>query len=486
MSEITSDLLPSRSIAQKTVQGAFSLGVRQVLVQGTKIAASIVLARILTPAQFGIYAIILFTQTFLISFGDAGLAGSLIRQHAEPEVADYQAIFTVQQMLVIAFSILLWVSSPWIAFSYHLQPNEAWLFRLVALSFFFTSFMVIPQVRLERELEFHKIAMVDSAQAIVFNGLAVLLAWLGFGAYSFAWALLARAILGSALTNWISPWKIGWQWDWPRVKSHMSFGIPYQGIQAVSLLKDSITPILVGLLLGTKEVGYLSWAAMTAAYPVMALMVLQRVYMPAFARLQHNSVQLIALVENIIWATNAIVAPLAVITLVLIRPITSTIYGDKWLVALPYFYFLWLANLFVPTATPSLSLLNALGKSKIALFFAVIWMAGTWVIGAPLILRYGAIGFVVANLIVQLSSIWLYKAAQKCVHFDVLRVIFPIWLIAGCCGAFLYAACHLYYPHTVLNVALYGSFGLFLYALSLYIFFKGKLHNALQSLRRSS
>ena len=63
---------------------------------------------------------------------------------------------------------------------------------LGALSFLATSFMVIPQVRLERNLEFHKIAIVDSVQAIVFNGLAVLLAWKGIGASAFAWVIPRR------------------------------------------------------------------------------------------------------------------------------------------------------------------------------------------------------------------------------------------------------------------------------------------------------
>ena len=172
------------------------------------------------------------------------------------------------------------------------------------------------------------------------------------------------------------------------IRAHMSFGLPYQGIQVISLLKDSIAPIFIGFLLGTADVGYITWANMIAAYPVLILFVLQRLYMPAFAQVQNHRAQLIALAENVIWATNAIAAPLAILTLVMIVPITTLVYGTKWLVALPYFYLFWGANLFVPSATPAMGLLNALGKSKIALLFAFIWMAGTWIIGAPLILLW--------------------------------------------------------------------------------------------------
>ncbi|MGC9293435.1 MAG: oligosaccharide flippase family protein [Acidobacteriaceae bacterium] len=319
--------LVPEGVAQKTVHGAFALGVRQVLVQGTRVLGGIFLARLLTPGQFGIYAIVLYLQTFLTAFGDAGLAASLVRQHEEPQTADYRAIFTIQQILVFVITLSMWLAAPLIASKYHLKIQDAWLFRLVALSFFTTSFMVVPLVRLERHLAFHKVAVVESAQAIVFNVLAVYFAWRGMGAYAFVWAMLLRSLVGTVLANWISPWRIGWHWDWSLIRAHLSFGLSYQGIQVTSLLKDSITPVLIGILLGTADIGYVTWALMIAVYPVLVLYVLQRLYMPAFARLQHHRAQLVALTENVIWATNAIAAPLSILTLVMIVPITTLIYG---------------------------------------------------------------------------------------------------------------------------------------------------------------
>ncbi|MFZ0515760.1 MAG: oligosaccharide flippase family protein [Acidobacteriaceae bacterium] len=483
MSDPNSIPIAPQGVARKTVHGAVALGVRQILVQGTRILGGIFLARLLTPGEFGIYAIVLYLQTFLTAFGDAGLAASLIRQPNEPQTADYQLVFTFQQILVVGIALGMWLLSPWIASRYHLEVGDAWLFRLVALSFVVTSFMVIPLVRLERHLAFHKVAVIESAQAIVFNVAAVYFAWRGRGAYAFVWALLLRSLVGTALANWISPWRVGWRWDWSMIRAHMSFGLPYQGIQVISLLKDSIAPIFIGFLLGTADVGYITWANMIAAYPVLILFVLQRLYMPAFARLQNHRAQLIALAENVIWATNAIAAPLAILTLVMIVPITTLVYGTKWLVALPYFYLFWGANLFVPSATPAMGLLNALGKSKIALLFAFIWMAGTWIIGAPLILLYGAIGFAIANLVVMFSAFWLYRAAQRQVPFRLLPVIAPVWVIAAISGIFVDLICRQHAPLHILTVVLYGTVGLLVHGSGLYLFYKGKMKAVWSSLR---
>ena len=213
--------LAPQSVTRRTVHGVFALGVRQVFVQGTRILGGIFLARLLTPGQFGIYAIVLYVQTFLMAFGDAGLAASLVRQHEEPETTDYRAVFTIQQMFVFVVTLLMWFASPFMASRYHLGPQDAWLFRLIAISFLTTSFMVVPLIRMERHLAFNKVALIDSAQAIVFNVLAVYFAWRGLGAYAFVWALLLRSLVGTVIANWISPWRIGWHWDWPLIRAHI-------------------------------------------------------------------------------------------------------------------------------------------------------------------------------------------------------------------------------------------------------------------------
>src|SRR5476649_412252 len=202
---------------------------------------------------------------------------------------------------------------------------------------------------------------------------------------------------------------------------------------------------------------------MIAAYPVLVLAVLQRLYMPAFARLQHERAQLISLVENVIWANNAIAAPLSILTLVMIVPITTVVYGAKWLVALPYFYLFWSVNLFVPSVMPIQGLLNALGKSRITLLLAVIVMAGVWLIGAPLILLYGAIGFAIANLIVQFSAFWIYRVAQRHVPFRLLSVTAPVWGVATASGGFVYVLCRVRAPLHILSIGIYGACGLLLY-----------------------
>jgi O-antigen/teichoic acid export membrane protein len=455
-----------------------ALGVRQVLTVGMSSLGGILLARLLSPLEFGLYAIVTFLLNFLVTFGDVGLAASLVRQAHEPLEEDYQAVFTVQQILVLSVVILFWLAAPWVATGYHLPSHDRWVFRLVALSLLCTSFQVIPSARLERQLSFEKLAIVEVAMSFVFYATAVILAWKGIGTFSFAIAMFARSLTGALLVNMVSPWPMRWRWDWERARAHLKFGVPYQGIGVISFLTSSITPIFIGLLLGATSVGYINWAQMVAGYAVLALMVLQRVYLPAFARLQLHAESLTRFVEQIIRATNALAAPVAILTLISIEPLAKLVFGEKWLPALPLFYLLWGTNLFVPTATPLLALLNALGHSRTAFKFSLMVMLGTWALGAPFILAFGTIGFAIASLCVNTSNLVLCRIAQSHLSFRVLPMIVPSWCIATAMGLATYFAMRLRPPTGLLGLGSYMALGLAVYAVTMLGLYRSDVRKA--------
>ena len=455
------------TIIRQAVHSAVALGFRQILTAGMGFLGGILLARLLSPSEFGFYAIVTFLLTFLMTFGDVGLAASLVRQAHEPTEEDYQAVFTVQQVLVTSVVVLFWVASPWVARAYHLPPHDSWVFRLVSLSLLCTSFQVIPSARLERHLSFEKLAVVEVAMSFAFYATAVTLAWRGVGPLSFAVALLARSLTGAILVNRVSPWRIRFHWGWECARLHLKFGIPYQGIAFVSLLTSSFTPFFIGFLLGAGSVGYINWAQMVAGYPVIVLMVMQRVYLPAFSRLQLQRNALSQFVEQVVRVTNALAAPVAVLTLVCIDPLTRFIFGQKWLPALPVFYLLWTTNLFVPTATPLFALLNALGHSRKAFMFASMIMLGTWILGAPLLVAFGTIGFGIASLCVNIMNLVLYRVVQGHLSFRILPMVAPSWCVALVMGLATYSLLRYRPPSGLVELGIYLVLSLTAYVLSM-------------------
>ena len=324
-------------------------------------------------------------------------------------------------------------------------------------------------------LAFEKLALVEVAMSFVFYSTAVGLAWKGVGTLSFAIAMLARALTGAILINLVSPWRIRWHWDWELARRHLTFGGPYQGIAVISLVTSSFAPFFIGLLLGAASVGYINWAQMVAAYPVLALIVLQRVYLPAFARLQLHREALSRFVEQVLRATNALAAPVAILVLVSVEPLARFVFGQKWLPALPLFYLLWGANLFIPTAIPLLALLNALGHSRTAFKFALFVMLGTWALGGSLSLAFGTIGFGIANLCVNAGNLILYRVVQRHLSFRILPVIMPSWCVATLTSLAIYLLMRANPPSGLPGLALYLTLGLGAYTLCMLALYRSEM-----------
>lgn len=459
----------ARDVGRAAVRGGVALVLRQVLVQGCNIAAGVLLARWLSPAAFGVYALMAFVLNFLIVFGDVGLGASLIRKESAPSLHEYRTVFGFQQLSALLCCVTLWLLAPYITRYFHLTPAHGWLFRGAGLALLITSFQTIASIRLERDIGFHKLAVVEVAQALVYNGTLVAGVALGLDVLTFPLALVLRALVGALYINLRHPWPLGWAWDWPLLKGHLAFGLPYQGISFTSLIKDSFTPFLIGGLIGLQAVGYINWAQTVAAYPVMALMVLQRLYMPVFARLQQDRVALTQAVGRVLLFTNLMTAVLATVTLVLAVPLTELVFGSKWLVALPIFYLLWVGNLFVATSTPLLALANALGHARLAFTFALVWLASTWLLGLPLVLHFGAIGFALANVGVQLTNLALFATVRRMVPIDFRSTVVWPWLSLLPATAVLGLLAWRFQPSSLASLVAYALLGIMLQAASVYL-----------------
>ena len=452
-------------IAGKAVRGALALFLRQAGVHGANAIGAVFLARLLSPADFGLYAIVFFVLAFSVTFGGTGLAANLIRQHSEPSDLEYRSVFAVQQVFVWTIAVVIWLLSPWINTVYHLPGPDVWVFRFVALSFLLTSFMVVPQVQMERGLAFDKLAIIEAVQAFIFNVVAVLFAWKGYAGFSFALALALRSLAGVVLAYKFNPWSISWAWDWHAARTHLAFGFYYQAGQIVNLAKDMISPVFVGIVIGTAAVGYINWTCSFANYPVIVLMMLNRLYLPAFSRLAHVPVQMRRAVEIVVSLLGGFVFTLSAVMYVFRHQLIVAIFGEKWLTAMPLFLPMILINILLMPALVGINALNALGQSKFVLKVMALWTVSTWVLGPVFITLYGWQAWGWINLAVHTSTVLVLIRLHKTLGIDWLRALSrPLLVAAGCLASAqlaLLAGAH-WIPSLICSAAV-GVGGVFLF-----------------------
>jgi O-antigen/teichoic acid export membrane protein len=309
---------------------------RQVLLQIFTLIGSILLARTLSPALFGIYAIATFFVQAAALLGDFGLAPSFIQRKAELTDRELQVGFTLQQLITTVLVLLLFVVSPWLMRFYPQAPaGTEWLIRALGFSLYLTSWRAMGALQLERHLRYERLALIEVIEISLYQALAVVLALLGYGVWSFVWATLLRGIIGAILTYGASPWPIRLRWDRALAGQILRYGLPFQGAALINNLGQWVTPTLVGSLVGPQAVGYLNWAASHGKKPLMLVDSVMRVSFPHFSRLQEHWEE----VERIMvrYMTYLLLASGFWFVLMLTTgpSMVGLIFTEKWLPAVP-------------------------------------------------------------------------------------------------------------------------------------------------------
>jgi O-antigen/teichoic acid export membrane protein len=457
-------------VKSKTTTGLVVLSLRMVFMRLVGFAGSVILARILAPAEFGIFATVSSIILFFTVFRDVGLSSALIQQQGDLEEDEVRTTFTLQQILVLVCVSVVYISAGYIARFYKSPDSTAWLIRVMSISLMMDSLKSVPGALLERRLYFDRLAMVDIVEQLAYYTVAVGLAVSGFGVWSLIWATLLRSFSGLVVLYILSPWRVSLGINRQVARGFFAFGVPMQGIAIVALLKDNMIPLLGGLIYGATAVGYLNWAWNVSHYVGFIVSNLSRMMFPSYSRVQTNGVHLGVIIERNLRISFLSSFPAAMAIMALAPDIIHYIYTDKWLPGLPALYFLCINSIGGAVSNTFFFVLPAVGKSKRALEIMLIWTVTCWVLIWPTMTLFGFVGFAINYaVIIILADLWLYR--------EIRREIAKIDLWGNMRGPFLAAITtgltihwlRPYLVHSLVTLFLAGVASLALFVLVLFL-----------------
>jgi len=413
------------SLGQKALKGMVALGVRQLGVVLLNVGGGIVLARLLTQEQFGVYGVALLVLMLLAALSDAGIGAGLIQSAKEPLREDYDAVFSIQQCITLCLCVLLLLLAPLLAGLYHLDVDGVLMFRLIALGVLGAATQAIIQVWLERKLDFGRLALIEILQALGFNVTVILLAGQGFGIVAFGWAILARAIVGALIALLCSSYRPRFHWNIPRARPFLKFGLEYQGSNLLAVLNTAVTPVLVFAFFGLAGSGIVGWSTSIINYLQQPLLVLNRLFFPIFSRLQGKN-ELIDFANAAYLATSFVFYGMAVLLWSNTPLLVELVYTSKWTAALPVLYGLSLAALLVPMSIPNGALANSRGQARLILKINFFRTVSFWLLMYfAFSLNHNLIVYVIVQAIVELSHLILYGLLKKELPLKAFHSVAP-------------------------------------------------------------
>ncbi|MHB8736107.1 MAG: oligosaccharide flippase family protein [Terriglobales bacterium] len=296
--------------------------------------ATVVLARLLTPRDFGAVALCLMALTFLEVGSSLGLFSALIYEARDWEQVANVCFWATTSAAVLGLG-LCWVGAPWFA-AYFRTPLLRPLMRALAPALLLTALGGTHEALLRRNLAFERKLWPDLATAAGKGLASVLFALGGAGAWSLIWGQLLGAGAGLVVLWLAVPWRPAWRWDaivWRRV---LAYGKHIYAMECSGTVLLNLDFITVGRLLGTTALGFYSIGFRISEMALVSVLnVISRVVFPAFSRLQHAPAELERALLNTLRYTLLFAFPFAAALAVLGRDLILALYGPRWLPAIP-------------------------------------------------------------------------------------------------------------------------------------------------------
>lgn len=359
------------SLKSKTISGVFWSAFQKFGAMAISFVANIVLARLLSPDDFGCIGMLAIFITLSATFIDGGFGSALI-QKKEPTEEDYSTIFYWNMLLSILLYGLLYFTAPHIAHFYNIPLLSAVL-RVEGLVLIINALSLIQNNRLRKQLQFKKLAIIDISSAILSITISILMATKGFG----IWALVAQQLLLCSFST-LFLWIVG-KWH-PRLvfsvksfKELFNFGFFILLANLVNTFCNNIQGLLIGKVYNSSTMGYYSQGKKLEELSSTSISnVVDRVAYPILAEAQDDKPRMIHMLSQFITSLAYLTIPLMLLFILIAKPLIVLIYSTKWLPSVHYFQILCIAGIAISLQGINYYAVAAVGKSGRLLLWTLI------------------------------------------------------------------------------------------------------------------
>lgn len=426
------------SIRKVILGGFFWSVINQVSVTITTLVITGVLARLISPSDFGIIAMVTLAIGFLNVIKDFGFGAALIQKK---EVADdeYSTVFWINIIIGVVLTAIVFFISPYIGKFFN-EPKVELTTKILSFTFIINSIGIVWNNKLIKSVSFSQLFYGSFVSTIVSGIIAITIAYKGYG----IWALVVQTYVQLALNTYINYFHVKWLPTLTvkkhHVKSLVKFGLPLLADQSINFWVRNVDNLLVGRILGEAPLAYYSKAYSLMLLPVRQLTgTLTKVLFPSFSMIQDDRTR----IANIYLKISRIIAfvafPVMIAVSLMAEPLILIIYGPQWRPAIPIFKILSILGMFQAIAALSGDIYLSLGETKL-MFYVGLFSKAVMICGIVVGIYAGGImgmvyGYCIASSIGFFPEMYFIARLINLKLKDVMLNIAPYLLMSSiCCG----------------------------------------------------
>jgi O-antigen/teichoic acid export membrane protein len=278
---------PPKNIPRETIRGTLWGYLSFASGKLLNFIATLILARLLVPEQFGLVAYCTIIIQYLDIINSAGINSALIARKEKLEEATNAALAINLVMGVVSFGIA-WLIAPLVAEFFH-EEKITDLFRLLAFALPLDGLGLVPDALIQRNLRFRDKLIPDISRNIIKGLISIILALLGWGPLSLIWGQIAGSAIGVLLSWMLAGWRPSLKFDWQTTREMMSYGTHIIVVGFAGALRANVDYIVVGRILGAASLGLYTMAYRIPELAIRSLNdVVARILFPLLSRTQSN------------------------------------------------------------------------------------------------------------------------------------------------------------------------------------------------------
>lgn len=361
----------SESLKNKTVKGTVWSTLERFSVQGIQFVVMILMARILTPGDYGLVGMIAIFIAVSQSFIDSGFSQALIRKQERTEV-DNSTVFYFNIAVGLFLYLLLYVAAPFIADFYN-EPQLTSITRVIGVSLIFNSLAVVQRALLTLKLDFKTQAKASLSGAIISGIVGIAMAYTGFG----VWSIVFQQILNLGVVTlllWVfSKWKPLWTYSWTSFRELFSFGSKLLASGLLDTIYRNVYLIIIGKVFKASDLGYYTRSHQFSDFASSNITgIFQRVSYPVLCTIQNDDERLANVYRRMLRVSAFVIFPLMIGLAAVARPFIVTILTEKWLFSATLLVPLCFQGMWYPVHSINLNLLQVKGRSDLFLRLEII------------------------------------------------------------------------------------------------------------------
>ena len=361
----------SDSLKSKTVKGVVWSSIERFSTQGVQFLIMIIMARLLTPKDYGLIGMLAIFLAVAQSLIDSGFSQALIRKQDRTDV-DNSTVFYFNIVVSSALYLILFIAAPFVADFYN-QPELTSVMRVVCLGVILNSLAVVQRALLTVRIDFKTQAKASLSAAVISGCIGIVLAYCGFG----VWSLVVQQLLNlsvNTLLLWIfSKWRPIAVFSWKSFHELFAFGSKMLASGLLDTLYRNIYPIVIGKLFSASSLGHYTRAQQFSEFPSSNVTgIIQRVTYPILCGIQDETERLEDVYRKFLKLSAFIIFPLMIGLSAVARPFIDIALGTQWGFCGQLLQIICFAMMWYPIHAINLNLLQVKGRSDLFLRLEII------------------------------------------------------------------------------------------------------------------